>query len=229
MTPDCRASVALGRTGSRRGRIHPEASDVTGNDRLGGGLFPLWLQILPFVRLLCWLCCHSGATALAALLQQLQTLVVQAEPRVPCEVQLQELRRKRLWQSRVSQLIAAQVDALWTGQDTWSVPTEAIGNLRSKKQTHLDLRQLEDLWKGADAVGMGGQRVQALAAEDGGGDGLQLVAAQVQLLQLLQSSQFAAAGGDVIKLVYVRGEEPGSRTGCMHPSAAAPLPASGTL
>lgn len=38
--------------------------------------------------------------------------------------------------------------------------------------------------------------MQPPAAEDGGGHGLQLVAAQVQLLQMLQSSQFAAAGGD---------------------------------
>ena len=63
------------------------------------------------------------------------------------------------------------------------------------RQTNLDLRQLENLGERADAVGVGGERVQTLAAEDGGGHGPQSVAAQVQLLQLLQPSQFTAGGG----------------------------------
>lgn len=63
--------------------------------------------------------------------------------------------------------------------------------------TDLDLRQLQDLGEGVDAVGVGRQRVQTLTAEDGGGHGPQPVAAHVQLLQQLQSSQFAV-GGNVI-------------------------------
>lgn len=51
-----------------------------------------------------------------------------------------------------------------------------------KCKTNFDLRQLENLRKGADAVGMGSKCVQALAAEDGGGYSLQPVAAQVKLL-----------------------------------------------
>jgi len=58
--------------------------------------------------------------------------------------------------------------------------------------TDLNLRQLEDLGEGVDAVGVGAQRVQALTVEDGGGHSSQSVAAQVQLLQLLQPSQFTA-------------------------------------
>lgn len=42
---------------------------------------------------------------------------------------------------------------------------------------------------------MGDQRVQPLAAEDGGGNGSQPVAAQLQFLQLLQSGQITAGGG----------------------------------
>ncbi len=53
-------------------------------------------------------------------------------------------------------------------------------------QTNLDLRQLENLGERVDAVGVGRERVHALAAEDGGGHGSQSVAAQVQLLQLLR-------------------------------------------
>lgn len=59
-------------------------------------------------------------------------------------------------------------------------------------QTNLDLRQLENLWERVDAVGVGGECVHALTAEDGGGHGPQSVAAQVQLLQLLQPCQFTA-------------------------------------
>lgn len=49
---------------------------------------------------------------------------------------------------------------------------------------------------------MCGQCVEVLAAEDGGGDGLQPVAAQVQLLQLLQPCQFATEGGDVVQIKF---------------------------
>lgn len=62
-------------------------------------------------------------------------------------------------------------------------------------QTNLDLRQLENLWECVDAVGVGGESVQTLAAEDGGGHRPQPVAAQVQLLQLLQPCQFTAGRG----------------------------------
>lgn len=55
-------------------------------------------------------CCT--AASLRFLLEELQTLVVQAEARVACEVQLQEFRRKCLWQSHFSQFVAAQVDTL---------------------------------------------------------------------------------------------------------------------
>lgn len=48
--------------------------------------------------------------------------------------------------------------------------------------SNLDLGQLEDLREGADAVGVGRQCVQALAAQDGGGYSPQSVPAQVQLL-----------------------------------------------
>ena len=65
-------------------------------------------------------------------------------------------------------------------------------------QTHLDLRQLEHLWERVDAVGVGGERVHTLTAEDGGGHGPQSVATQVQLLQLLQSCQFTAGGGGTV-------------------------------
>lgn len=40
--------------------------------------------------------------------------------------------------------------------------------------------------------------MHALAAQDGGGHGLQLVATQVELLQLLQSCQFTAGGGGAV-------------------------------
>lgn len=63
---------------------------------------------------------------------------------------------------------------------------------KNTSRTNLDLGQLEDFREGIDAVGVGRQRVQALAVEDGGGHSSQSVAAQVQLLQLLQSSQFTA-------------------------------------
>lgn len=62
--------------------------------------------------------------------------------------------------------------------------------------TNLNFGQLEHLWEGVDAVGVGGQHVQPPAAEDGGGNGSQSVAAQVQLLQQLQPSQFTAEGGE---------------------------------
>lgn len=54
----------------------------------------------------------STAASFRFILEELQTLVVQVEARVACEVQLLELRRKRLWQSHLSQLVAAQVDTL---------------------------------------------------------------------------------------------------------------------
>lgn len=60
------------------------------------------------------------------------------------------------------------------------------------EQADLDLGQLQHLGEGVDAVGVGAERVQPPAAEDGGGHGPQPVAAQVQLLQLLQPGQFAA-------------------------------------
>lgn len=46
------------------------------------------------------------------LLEELQALVVEAEARVAGEVQLLELRRKRLRESHLCQLVAAQVDTL---------------------------------------------------------------------------------------------------------------------
>lgn len=65
-------------------------------------------------------------------------------------------------------------------------------------QTNLDLWQLENLWECVYAVGVGGESVQTLAAEDGGGHRPQPVAAQVQLLQLLQPCQFTAGKGDTV-------------------------------
>lgn len=61
-------------------------------------------------------------------------------------------------------------------------------------QTDLDLSELEDLWEHVDTVRVGGQRVHAPAAQDGGGHGPQSVTAQVQLLQLLQPRQLTAGG-----------------------------------
>lgn len=55
---------------------------------------------------------YCTAASIKFLLEELQTLVVQAEARVACDVQLQELRRKCLWQSHLSQFVAAQVDTL---------------------------------------------------------------------------------------------------------------------
>lgn len=55
---------------------------------------------------------YCSAASIRFLLEELQTLVVQAEARVACEVQLQELWRKCLWQSHLSQFVAAQVDTL---------------------------------------------------------------------------------------------------------------------
>lgn len=57
---------------------------------------------------------------------------------------------------------------------------------------------MEDLRERADAVGVGRECVHALAAEDGGGHSPQPVAAQVQLLQLLQPCQFTAGGGGTV-------------------------------
>lgn len=55
---------------------------------------------------------YCTAASIRFLLEELQTLVVQAEARVACEVQLKELWRKCLWQSHLSQFVAAQVDTL---------------------------------------------------------------------------------------------------------------------
>lgn len=56
----------------------------------------------------------------------------------------------------------------------------------------LDLWQVEDLGEHTDVVGVCYEGVQPLTAGHSGGDGLQLVATQIQLLQQLQFTQFTA-------------------------------------
>lgn len=54
----------------------------------------------------------------------------------------------------------------------------------------LDLWQAEDVGEDGDVVGMCYERMQSFTAGHGGRDGLQLVTAQVELLQHLQLTEF---------------------------------------
>lgn len=65
------------------------------------------------------------------------------------------------------------------------------GGSNSEGVTDLDFGQVEDLWEDGDVIGVRYERVQPLAAGHGGRYRLQLVATEVQLLQLLQLTQLA--------------------------------------
>lgn len=103
MTPDCRDSLALTHTRSWRWRIHPQTSDITTErGRTGQVRQLLFYSQAQVVVCLCeWV-----------ILQVFQALVVEAESRISCEVELLEFWRKDLWQSHLSQLIAAQINTL---------------------------------------------------------------------------------------------------------------------
>lgn len=103
VTPDRGDSMTVARTRSRRWRIYPEAADVAAGRR-------------EQTSDRCWRSSAEGRSRLMFVLEELQALVVQVEPRISCEVELLEFRRKRLGQSDLGQLVAAQIDALTAGQ-----------------------------------------------------------------------------------------------------------------
>lgn len=105
--PRCNRGSRL--QGPRGSRSHTEQKETDLLWNIGyyckeeeGGSLACWFCILKrFLLLLC-----------VFLLEELQAFVVQVEARISCEVQLLKLRRKRLWQSHLSQLVAAQVHTL---------------------------------------------------------------------------------------------------------------------
>lgn len=72
-----------------------------------------------------------------------------------------------------------------SNKQPWNVHASTDTHEGSIFETNLDIRQLEDLRESIDAIGVGRECVQALAAEDGGGHSSQSVATQVQFFQLL--------------------------------------------
>lgn len=116
--------------------------------------------------------------------------MVQVQPWVPGEVQLLELWRQTLRQGDLTQLVTAQIHTLTKKKKKRHGITNPYRELHDPRDaflplTYFHLRQLHDLGKNLNGVGVGDERVHSPTVHDGGGNSLQHVSAQVNLLQLL--------------------------------------------